>query len=213
MPTPEAVPVRGSESMGPPSLVQTGVSELGTTRGKSVTAGLDREASDADADSSLPKSGLKELGTEPLDSVCPSLLAQSTRQRLQGRVLAPWERYGLTSGFTRIGEHKVAGIQFYYKVCVIPPHRAPHSTGMTVTGQSEGTPRSYAWWAQATAPCHLPQALRRSSKNIGLTGESTVIRMAAEPAAKALERGRGRKAERKRGEGKRRPEREKGQAG
>lgn len=110
MPTPEAVPVRGSESMGPPSLVQTGVSELGTTRGKSVTAGLDREASDADADSSLPKSALKGLGTEPLDSVCPSLLAQSTRQRLQGRVLAPWERYGLTSGFTRIGEHKVASL-------------------------------------------------------------------------------------------------------
>lgn len=107
MPTPEAVPLRGSESMGPPSLVQTGISELGNTQGKSVTAGLDREASAAD--SSLPKSGLKGLGTEPLDSVGPSLLAQPTRQRLQGRVLAPWERYGLTNGFTRIGEHKVAG--------------------------------------------------------------------------------------------------------
>lgn len=40
-----------------------------------------------------------------------------------------------------------------------------------------------------------------------------VIRMAAEQAAKAWERGKGREAERKRGAGKRRPERGKGQAG
>lgn len=40
-----------------------------------------------------------------------------------------------------------------------------------------------------------------------------IIRMAVEQAANAWERGKGRKAERKRGEGKRRPERGKGQAG
>lgn len=58
-----------------------------------MAAGLDRDTSDAEF--SLHKSGLKGLGTEPLDSVSPSLLARSTRHRLPGRALAPWERDGL----------------------------------------------------------------------------------------------------------------------
>lgn len=79
-----------------------------------MAAGLDRDTSDAEF--SLHKSGLKGLGTEPLDSVSPSLLARSTRHRLPGRALAPWERdglrkkpMGLTNGFTGIQEHKGCG--------------------------------------------------------------------------------------------------------
>lgn len=92
-------------------MVQTGISEPRNTQGKSVAAGLVRDASDAEF--SLHKSGLKGLGTEPLDSVSLSLLARSTRHRLPGRALGPWERdglrkkpTGLTNEFTRIQEHK-----------------------------------------------------------------------------------------------------------